>query len=129
MEIEVALGLIVGTIGTVAACIAAFPIVIGWMPQELSDIEKQILNLSLDNDKYPGIIQYYVEPLGNKAKPHVNAPYSSNHVDVMFEVLDLREKGLIQVMDNISSGRENVLWYQLTVKGYKLAKKFKSQEP
>lgn len=116
-------GILITTIGSIAACIAAYPIIVSFLPMRLSDTEKNILKLSLSNESYPGIIQYYISPLGGRAKPHVNSPYLDTHLEVKFEMLELRDKGLIQVMDGASSGRNNAIWYQVTSKGYKVAKR------
>ncbi|WP_281628842.1 hypothetical protein [Vibrio sp. St2] len=119
----------IATVGTIAACIAAIPIVKSWLPLRLLNTEKELLSLSLKNENYPGIIQYYLEPIGGRTKPHANAPYSPDHVEVKFEILELREKGLIDLMDTASTGRSNLMWYQLTTRGYKLAKTLEAKKP
>ncbi|WP_439437292.1 hypothetical protein [Salinivibrio costicola] len=119
----------IATVGTIAACIAAFPIVKSWLPLRLSNTEKELLSLSLKNENYPGIIQYYLEPIAGRKKPHANSPCSPDHVEVKFEILELREKGLIDLMDTASTGRSNLMWYQLTTRGYKLAKRLEAKKP
>lgn len=113
------IGLIISSIGTIAACIAAYPIIKSWMPLKISSNEKDILKLAIKNPKFNGIIEYNLEPM-----PYVKSPYRHNEtIDVTIELLELRDKDLIQVMDSSFGKPERTEWYQLTAKGYSIAKR------
>jgi len=123
------IGLSVGILGAIAACIAAVPVVASWLPIDLSDNEKAILRLAVKYDDYPGIIQYYIEPVVDRTGPCVNSPYKNDYLDVTFEILELRDKGLLAIMDGTHQSRGNAVWYQLTGKGFKTAKSLASTSP
>ena len=60
-------------VGTIAACIAAMPIIKSWLPIKLTSEEQAILRLALSNPEFNGIIEYNLEP-----KPIVKSPYKHN---------------------------------------------------
>lgn len=120
-EVE-ATGIVLGLISSVAAVIAAIPIIQGWRSPSMSDSEKAVLRIALSNAEYPGIIQYWVHALADRNGPHVSAPYMQNHINVTDEILRLRDINLISAMDRMPNQHEACIWYQLTAKGYRVAK-------
>lgn len=99
------------------------------MPIKLTDKEKKLLELALKYDDYPGVLRYCLIPPNDRGSSCVNAPYKSETIEVKFEILELRDKGLISVMDGNSQSRGEAVWYQLTRYGYKVAKKLPISKP
>ncbi|MUK51478.1 hypothetical protein [Aliivibrio fischeri] len=114
-------GMIMAAIGAIAACIAAVPVIKTWLPIKLSDKEQNILKLSVGSASFNGIFEYNLEP-----KPIVKIPYQHHKViTVNTEILELREKGLIRIMEGSFGQPQGSVWYQLTSKGYSLAKRIR----
>jgi len=106
-------------VGTIAACIAAMPTIKSWLPIKLTSEEQAILKLALSNPDFNGIIEYNLEP-----KPIVKSPYKHNEtIKVNIEVLELREKKLLQILEGNFGQPKGSVWFQLTRKGYTLAKR------
>ncbi|MPW31906.1 hypothetical protein F9L16_23405 [Agarivorans sp. B2Z047] len=105
-------------IGTAAACIAAAPVVSSWIPIRLSSKERLILQMSISNDVFNGIIQHNLEP-----KSTVQVPFQhAEQVEVSQELLELRDKGLVRPINTNVGQPAGTIWYQITEKGYKLTK-------
>ncbi len=106
-------------VGTVAACIAAVPVVKSWIPTKLTKEERAILKLALSNPNFKGILEYNLEP-----ESIVKSPYKHNEtIGVSSEILELREKQLLQVLEGNFGQPAGSVWFQLTAKGYAAAKR------
>ncbi|MGF1713268.1 hypothetical protein ITG09_06820 [Vibrio cyclitrophicus] len=106
-------------VGTVAACIAAVPVIKSWVPTKLTREERAILKLALSNPTFKGILEYNLEP-----ESIVKSPYKHDEtIGVSAEILELREKQLLQVLEGNFGQPAGSVWFQLTAKGYAVAKR------
>jgi hypothetical protein len=119
-----ALAIGIPTLG--AAIVAAWPTLKGWRSPKLSELEKQILRISVKNPLRPGLLHHRVN--FNSSTEHSKA-YSPGDLegellDVTYEILELEDKGLIARFGDIQYLQGyTIFWYQVTKRGFRIARK------
>jgi len=124
-QLGVSAALVVGIATLGAAIVAAWPILRGWFPVKLSELEKQILRVAIKNPLRPGLLHHRINFNSSTeySKAYSPGDLEGELLDVTYEILELEDKGLIARFGDIQYLQNyTIFWYQVTKRGFRVAK-------